>query len=131
MLSLISLMSRLAQSLQHKGLSMQRRMLININFMVKEITKNFETFVESIDMNYHEIYYLYQAVSSGMSVSSLFSVEKANNSDDDLIIHEATGTTLRLTGKARSYLPKWIEEKLMEGMDAESYYGWKCAMEKD
>lgn len=99
--------------------------------MGKEFTKSFETFVESIDMNYHEIYYLYQAVSNGMAVSSLFRVEKASNSDDDLIIHEATGTTLRLTGKARSYLPKWIEENLMEGMDAESYYGWKCAMEKD
>lgn len=99
--------------------------------MVKEFTKSFETFVESIDMNYREIYYLYQAVSSGMSVPSLFRVEKANNSDDVLIIHEATGTTLRLTGKARSYLPKWIEENLMEGMDPESYYGLKCAMEKD
>lgn len=99
--------------------------------MGKEFTKNFETFVESIDMNYHEIYYLYQAVSSGMSEPLLFCVEKANNSDDDLIIHEATDTTLRLTRKARSYLPKWIEENLMEGMDAESYYGLKCAMEKD
>ena len=64
---MLSLMARLAQSLQHKGLSMQRRMLVNINFMFKKVTKNFETFVESIDMNYHEIYYLYQAVSSGMS----------------------------------------------------------------
>ena len=128
---MLSLMARLAQSLQHKGLSMQRRMLVNINFMFKKVTKNFETFVESIDMNYHEIYYLYQAVSSGMSVPLLFRVEKANNSDDDLIIHEATGTTLRLTRNARSYLPKWIEENLMEGMDAESYYGLKCAMEKD
>ena len=82
-------------------------------------------------MNYHEIYYLHQAVSRGLSVPSLFRVEKANHSDDYLIIHEGTGTTLRLTGKARSYLPKWIEENLMKGMDAESYYGQKCAKEKD
>ena len=99
--------------------------------MAQEFTKSFETFVESIDMNYHEIYYLHQAVSRDLYVPSLFRVEKANNSDDDLIIHEPTGTTLRLTGKARSYLPKWIEENLMEGEDAESYYGRKCAEEKD
>ena len=73
---MLSLMARLAQSLQHKGLSMQRRMLVNINFMIKNITKSFETFVGSIDMNYHEIYYLYQAVSSGMSVPLLFRVEQ-------------------------------------------------------
>jgi len=81
-------------------------------------------------MNYHEIYDLHQVVSRGMPVLSLFRIEKANNSDDDLIIHEATGFTLRLTGKARSYLPKWIEEHLMEGMDSESYYGMRCRMEK-
>ena len=100
--------------------------------MVKEITKSFETFVGSMDMDHHERYDLYQGACRGKSVFSLFRVEKAHNSDDDLVIHIATGTTLRLTGKARSYLPKWIEEHLMGGMDAESYYWDKVrAMEKD
>jgi hypothetical protein len=128
---ILSLMIWLVQLLPYEGSSMQRRVLININYMIEVFTKSFETFVGSIDMNYHEIYYLHQAVSRGLSVPSLFRVEKANHSDDYLIIHEGTGTTLRLTGKARSYLPKWIEENLMERMDAESYYGWKCAKEKD
>ena len=99
--------------------------------MIKEITRNFETFVGSIDMDYHERYDLYQVACRGESAFSRFRVEKANNSDDDLVIHIATGTTLRLTGKARSYLPQWIDQHLMGGMDAESYYGMRCQMEED
>ena len=89
-----------------------------------DVTKDFQTFVDSIfDMDYHEIYELYQAASGNEGSISLYRVETANGSDDTLIIHEASNNALRLTPKAKEYFPKWIEENLMKGFDdAESFY---------
>ena len=97
-----------------------------------DVTKDFQTFVDSIfDMDYHEIYELYQAASGNEGSISLYRVETANGSDDTLIIHEASNNALRLTPKAKEFFPKWIEANLMEGFDAESFYGMKYAMERD
>jgi len=83
-----------------------------------DVTKDFQTFVDSIfDMDYHEIYELYQAASGNEGSISLYRVETANGSDDTLIIHEASNNALRLTPKAKEYFPKWIEENLMKGFD--------------
>lgn len=95
------------------------------------VTKNFEEFVGYMyDMNYNEIYDFYQAAVGNVDGQSTFNVDKANGSDDILIIYNAN-YALRLTPDAAAYLPKWIEENLMEGLDAESYWGMKHAMEKD
>ena len=84
-----------------------------------DVTKDFQTFVDSIfDMDYHEIYELYQAASRNEGSISLYRVETANGSDDTLIIHEASNNALRLTPKAKEFFPKWIEANLMEGFDA-------------
>ena len=97
-----------------------------------DVTKDFQTFVNSIcDMNYHEIYELYQAASGNEESVTLYRVEPANGSDNTLIIHEASNNALRLTPKAKEFFPKWIEANLMEEFDAESFYGMKYAMERD
>ena len=97
-----------------------------------DVTKGFQTFVDSIcDMNYHEIYELYQAASGNEESVTLYRVEPANGSDDTLIIHEASNNVLRLTPKAKKFFPEWIESNLMGRLDAESFYGMKYAMERD
>ena len=97
-----------------------------------DVTKDFQTFVDSIfDMDYHEIYELYQSASINEECVTLYRVEPTNGSDDTLIIHEASNNALRLTPKAKEFFPKWIEVNLMEGFDAESFYGKKYAMERD
>lgn len=96
------------------------------------VTKDFQTFVDSIcDPNYHEIYELYQAASGNQDSVTLYRVEPANGSKDILIIHEPSDSALRLTPKAKDYFPEWIESNLMEGLDPESFYGMKYAMERD
>ena len=97
-----------------------------------DVTKDFQTFVDSIcDMNYHEIYELHQAASGNEECVTLYRVEPTNGSDDTLIIHEASNNALRLTPKAKKFFPEWIESNLMKGFDAESFYGMKYAMERD
>ncbi|MBR8713345.1 hypothetical protein [Porphyromonas levii] len=97
-----------------------------------EVTKDFQRFVNSIfDINYHEIYELYQAASGNEESVTLFRVEPANGSDDTLIIYEPANMALRLTPKAKNYFPEWIEANLMDGLDAEGFYGMKYAMERD
>ena len=91
-----------------------------------DVTKDFQTFVDSIfDMDYHEIYELYQAASGNEGSISLYRVETANGSDDTLIIHEASNNALRLTPKAKEFFPKWIEANLIlvffKAPDAEAF----------
>ena len=95
------------------------------------VTKDFQGFVDSIDMNYHEIYEFYQASVGNTESSSLFRVEPANGSEDTMIVYEPTYNALRLTPDAAKFLPEWIESNLMEEMDAESFYGMKYAQERD
>ena len=108
--------------------------IINLltNNIYMEVVKDFSAFVESIwDIDYHEIYELYQIGSGGCSVTNNFTLKPANGSDDVLIIYGPGRIALRLTEKARTYFPKWIEENLMMGMDADSFYGMKSAMARD
>ena len=95
------------------------------------VTKDFRDFVDSIDMNYHEIYEFYQASVGNTESISLFRVEPANGSEDTMIVHEAMNIALRLTPNAVKFLPEWIESNPMDGMDAESFYGMKYAQERD
>lgn len=97
--------------------------------MSMEITYNFSTFVDAVDPNYNEVYDLYQA-SKGDNEQCTFEVTKANHSEDTLIIFN-NNIALRLTPKAEAFFPDWIEKNLMDGMDAESYWGMQHAMEKD
>lgn len=96
----------------------------------KTIT-DFQEFVDTtlFDRNYHEIYELYQVV-TGTDNGDFYSKQTAANGNT-LILHEATKTTLMLTPKSEAYFPKWIEEHLMDGLDPESFWGMKHAMEKD
>ena len=69
----------------------------------------------------NKIYELYQASVGNTESISFFRVEPANNSEDTMLVYEP----------AAKYLPDWIENNLMEGMDAETFYGMKYAQERD
>ena len=108
-----------------------KKTLITQLMSYSNVTKDFQGFVDSIDMNYHEIYEFYQASVSNTESISLFRVEPANGSKGTMIVHEPMNIALRLTPDAAKFLPEWIESNLMEGMDAESFYGMKYAQERD
>ena len=95
------------------------------------VTKNFQDFADSIDMNYHEIYEFYQVSVGNTESVTYFRVEPANGSVDTMIVYEPTNTALRLTPNAAKFLPDWIERNLMDEMDAESFYSMKYAQERD
>lgn len=94
------------------------------------VTKDFQAFVEGAMIeDYNEIYEFYNAVVG--QVQSTFSVQQANGSQTDILISRpGYDTVLRLNPKQRQYLPSWIETNLMNGMDAEGYWGMKHALEK-
>ena len=94
------------------------------------VTKNFQTFINGIFIeNYNEVYELYQAAIGKEQCTYI--VQKCNGSEDTLIIHEPSKNALRLSSKALEYLPEWIEQNLMNNMDAESYWAMEHAKEKD
>lgn len=97
------------------------------------VTKDFQIFVNSVtDINYHEVYDLYQTANGNSAGQSTFTLEKAAGKTDDILIgYEPTNSFLRLTPKAAAFFPEWIVSNLMEDMDAESFWGMKHAMEKD
>ena len=95
-----------------------------------KVVRDFEAFVFSVNPNYHEVYDLYQAA-KGDDDQCTFTVTKANHSNDDLIIYNYGDMALRLTSKAASYFPDWIEKELMGDMDAEGYWSMHYAMERD
>lgn len=97
-----------------------------------EVTRNFQTFVDGVFIeHYQETYDLYQTTIGNVEGQSTFSLEPCKGSDDMLLIHEPSNNALRLSPKALAYFPEWIEQNLMEGLDAESFWGMEHAKEKD
>lgn len=98
-----------------------------------QVTKDFQTFVDGVFIeNYQEAYDLYQVASNNTESQCTFDIEPcAGKGDDTLIIHKPTNNALRLSPKALAYFPEWIQERLMNGFDAESYWGMEHAKEKD
>lgn len=99
-----------------------------------EVTKDFQGFVDTVDMNYQEVYDFYQAASGADDSQTTFRVMPANGAPDDTLIFYNTYNdiiALRLSPKAKAYLPEWIEDNLMGGLDAESYWSMEHVKERD
>ena len=74
-----------------------------------EVTKNFQGFVDVVDMNYHEVYDFYQAAIGADDSQSTFRVLPANGAPEDTLIVYNTYKdiiALRLSPKAKDYLPE-------------------------
>lgn len=97
-----------------------------------EVTKDFQTFVNGVYLeNYKEIYDLYQVARGNTEGQRSYDIEPCVGSKDMLIIHTPSQNALRLTPAALAYFPEWIEQKLMNGFDAETFWGMEHAKEKD
>lgn len=99
--------------------------------MKKEVTKDFANFMCGIDiMDFNVVYDLWKAATGDIETLTFFTVEKAKGSEDTLITYIPTNNAIRLTSKAASYFPTWIEEIYMDDMDGESWYGFQSALDK-
>ena len=96
-----------------------------------EVTKDFMGFVDVVDMNYQEVYDFYQAAVGAEESQSTFRILPANGAPNDTLICYNDIIALRLSPAAKVYLPEWIEQNLMDGLDAESYWGMEHAKEHD
>jgi len=97
-----------------------------------EVTKDFQRFVDGVYIdNYNEAYDLYQVSSGNDEGQATYSIEKCPGSDDVLIIHSPSNNALRLSPKALAYFPEWIQQNLMNGLDAETFWAMEHAKEKD
>lgn len=95
-------------------------------------TRDFQNFVDNVYMNhYQEVYEFYQAAAGNVDGQCSFSIEPCIGSTDVLLIHPNSSNALRLSTKAYAYLPEWIEQNLMDGLDAETYWGMEHAKERD
>ena len=103
-------------------------------------TNDFKEFSDSIpDKTPAEIYELYCAAEEARrgnesEAQNLFSVKLAKGNDENgnmLIQYIPSNISIRLTPTAAEYFPKWIEENLMYGMDAEAFDGFERAMDKN
>lgn len=96
------------------------------------VTKDFQTFINGVSINsYIEVYDLYQTASGNEESQTTYTVEECRGSEDILIIYKPTNNAIRLTPKARAYFPEWIENNLMNDLDAETYWGLEHAKEND
>ncbi len=99
--------------------------------METSFTKNFESFVNSCDLDWQEIYELFLAATGNSNTLAILSVEKTNGHEDTIIFHKGLNKAIRLTPEARDYFPTWIEQNLMNGLDAETFWALKSAEERD
>ena len=104
-----------------------------ITMCTKRFTRDFQEFMDGCgELTYHEIFELSQVALGHDIVRTVFSREDAYGNTQDIIIgYEPTETYLRLTPKQALYFPKWIEEHLMNDMDADSWYGFQYAIDHD
>lgn len=82
--------------------------------------------------NYEEVYCLYRSIAE-VDEYGLFSAYKKGDSifvRSDLMFDESEELELKNDNQVKEIL-KLIEDNYMEGMDAEGYYGFHRAMEKD
>lgn len=96
-------------------------------------SRNFQEFIDGCgELNYHEIMELSQVAQGHDVVITVFKREKASGDTEDIIIsYKPTDTYIRLNPKQAAYFPQWIEEHLMNDMDADSWYGFQYAIDHD
>lgn len=91
---------------------------------------SFEEFMENCgDLDYHEIYDLAQAL-GGHTDSLAFFEAKQNEYGGMEIIYPYYDASIELSKEQVADSLKYLETKYMDGMDADTWYGYRHAMEK-
>lgn len=88
-----------------------------------------QDFMEAIgDLNYHEIYELVQAIEGNAETLTFFEV--SDKKDTRTIIYIVLNISFKFSLYDINKLVSWLEDNYMDGLDAESWYGFQFAMER-
>lgn len=106
---------------------------LNIDDYVANMIRpeNFNDFIENCgELDYHEIYDLAQALEGYTDSLNFFNAQE--NEDGELeITYPYNDVTIKLNKAQATDSLRFLEIRYMDGMDAESWYGFKQAMERD
>lgn len=88
-----------------------------------------QDFMEAIgDLNYHEIYELVQAIEGNAKTLTFFEV--SDKKDTRTIIYVVLNISFKFPLSDVDKLVAWLEDNYMDGLDADSWYGFQYAMER-
>lgn len=94
------------------------------------VDTNFPNFYFScFDLDHHEIFELACILDGQDTIQQFFSVEEIDN-DKIKITYNITEISIELDSNERKTALMWLEDNIMDGLDADSWYGFKCALEK-
>lgn len=88
-----------------------------------------EEFMEELgDLNYHELYELVMAINGQYAALNFFSVK--DNGEIRTVVYDVMDVAFEFKISDAEVLSTWIEDRYMEGLDADSWYGFKDALER-
>ncbi|MBO5185717.1 MAG: hypothetical protein J6B91_01515 [Prevotella sp.] len=91
--------------------------------------KSIEDFVSSaFDLNYHEMYELVQAVKGNGEALNFFTVN--DHGPLRTVVYTVSDISYTFDISQQTNIVKWLEDNCMDGMDADSWYGFQYAMER-
>lgn len=97
---------------------------------VRIMVKSIEDFMEeSGELNYYELYELVMAIQGNREALTYFSVE--NKDDTRIIVYDIMNVGFEFRLSEVKSLTQWIEDNFMDGLDADSWYGFMDAMERN
>lgn len=89
-----------------------------------------QDFMEAVgDLNYHEIYELVQAIEGNVEALTFFEV--IDKEDTRTIIYVVLNISFKFSTSDVDKQVSWLEDNYMDGLDAESWYGFQYAMERN
>lgn len=92
-------------------------------------TESLQIFMEAVgDLNYHEIYELVQAIEGNVDVLTFFDVRDEENTRT--IIYVVLNISFKFPLSDVEKQVAWLEDNYMNGLDADSWYGFQYAMER-
>lgn len=92
-------------------------------------TDSLQNFMEAVgDLNYHEIYELVQAIEGNVDALTFFEVSETE--DTRTIIYVVLNISFKFPLSDVDKHVSWLEDNYMDGLDADSWYGFQYAMER-
>lgn len=88
-----------------------------------------QNYMEAVgDLNYHEIYELVQAIEGNADALTFFDVRDEENTRT--IVYVVLNISFKFPLSDVEKLVAWLEDNYMDGLDADSWYGFQYAMER-
>ena len=92
-------------------------------------TDSLQNFMKAVgDLNYHEIYELVQAIEGNADALTFFEV--SDKGDTRTINYVVFNISFKFPLSDVEKLVAWLEDNYMDGLDADSWYGFQYAMER-